>query len=209
MHIDGVLYASVTAGYKCVNLRKYFFKESGPLPELRTVGPIRWGIALTIPMWQKLMKVGPELKASDPVLTMAFGCYDTPLDNQLDFLDPFPQANTIELPHHSPITPSVMEPEVATVELLKSFSTASTLELAPAMEVVTTEVTTELAPAMEVATTSTMEVTTMAVTTSVTTPMSTTTKATPVGTTLGKVIAKKRPAAKKLRLDFCENACTF
>ena len=115
--------------------------------------PTHWGVALTIPMWLELKKVGPELKESDPVLKTAAACYGLFHDNQLGYYEcsecfPFPAQSKAE----------------------QALSTASTLEIAP----------------MEVA-------------------------ATVVETTAesGSVMAKKRPAAKKLKLNICENTCTF
>ena len=175
VHIDGSLYASVTAGYKCVNLRKYFYKET-ETEGIQFVAT-RFGVALTIPMWQELLKAGPELKALHPVLMMAVGSYDGPRDEGYFSCYPFPQSFD-PVSFYSPITPSATEPTTTP----KSLSTASTLELDPAVEL-------EVVP------------------TSAETTCTTTTA--PVVTTLGKVMAQKRQAANDLRLLICENTCSF
>jgi Transcriptional Coactivator p15 (PC4) len=141
VHIGGPLYASVTADYKCINLRNFFCLETGK------VVPTRFGVALTIPMWTELVKVGPTLKESDPVLKNATGCFGIYFHhNQLGFFE-CRECN----PFQSQVTPTLPEP------------------LSP---ITTTTFTT------------------------------TTTEA-------GSVMKKKRPAAKKLKLNICENTCSF
>ena len=121
VHIGGPLYASMTAEYKCVNLRNYFCTPTGQ------VVPTHWGVALTIPMWLELKRAGPELRESDPILKTAAACYGLFHDNQLGYYEcgecyPYP-ATTVS----------------GETKAEEGLSTASTLEIAPAaMEVAAT-----------------------------------------------------------------------
>jgi Transcriptional Coactivator p15 (PC4) len=109
VHIGGPLYASVHAEYKCINLRHYFCLETGK------VVPTRFGVALTIPMWTELMRVGPLLKDTDPILKAATGCFGLYFHhNQLGFFE-CRECN----PYQSPtlpdmVTPSLTEPITTT-----------------------------------------------------------------------------------------------
>jgi len=68
VHISGCLYASVSHSYRCVNLRYYFKSMTG------NVLPSKYGIALPIPVWKKLMVHAPELRDQDPDLKSVEAC---------------------------------------------------------------------------------------------------------------------------------------
>jgi hypothetical protein len=82
VHIGGELYASVTNGFKCINLRFFFKSPTGK------VLPGRQGIALTLPVWTKLKSHAYELRTSDEELENATLCLDSvDHSNQMGFFE--------------------------------------------------------------------------------------------------------------------------
>jgi hypothetical protein len=90
------MYASVSSGFSCVNLR-YFFLPS----DSNKILPTKNGVALTVPMWENLYKFAPQLRELDPRLKGATLCV-----NGLDHLNQMGYFTCPECcPFHEPYAP--------------------------------------------------------------------------------------------------------
>ena len=69
LHIGGGWYVSVTSGYWCVDIRKFYF-----LPGVG-VKPTKNGIALRLHEWGRLKDVIGEIKEKNPKLAEAQPCW--------------------------------------------------------------------------------------------------------------------------------------
>jgi hypothetical protein len=67
-HIGGKWYASVTTGFKCVDLRQFYFHPIG-CPK-----PTKTGIALRLPEWRNLTAVIPDLMEKNSTLLAIQPC---------------------------------------------------------------------------------------------------------------------------------------
>ena len=86
-HIGGKMYATITPGYKCVNLRKYFKVDDKILPS-------KFGIALRIVEWEKFKLAVDLLPILFPEITSITAC-----DDGLDHLN---QMAYFQCPECSP-----------------------------------------------------------------------------------------------------------
>ena len=69
-HIGGGHYVSVTTGFRCVDIRKFF------MPYGQTeVKATRKGIALRLPEWSTLRKLVDTVNSTYPALGTALPCY--------------------------------------------------------------------------------------------------------------------------------------
>ena len=69
LHIGGAWYVSVTSGYHCVDIRKFFRTKSDEIK------PTRTGIALRIGEWERLQQVAKEIKEQFPKIGEAEPCW--------------------------------------------------------------------------------------------------------------------------------------
>jgi len=63
-HIGGAHYTSVTSGYKCVDLRK-FYKPDDPIEG--DIKPSRRGVALRLDQWATLCQLVESIHAAFPI----------------------------------------------------------------------------------------------------------------------------------------------
>ena len=68
--IGGGYYISVTSGFFCVDIRKFFLPYSGTVEK-----PTRQGIALRLREWSQIRKLVEEINNAYPVLVTALPCY--------------------------------------------------------------------------------------------------------------------------------------
>jgi Transcriptional Coactivator p15 (PC4) len=80
VHIGGALYASVSSGFKCINLR-YFWRAPN-----NKILPTKQGISLTIPAWNNLIKCAAELRDMEEDIKSTQRCVDNHI-NQLGFVN--------------------------------------------------------------------------------------------------------------------------
>ena len=64
-HVGGGWYVSVTTGYRCVDIRKFFRTKDGENKATRT------GIALHIDEWERLKQIADEMKKHHPKIAEA------------------------------------------------------------------------------------------------------------------------------------------
>ena len=67
-HIGGAWYVSVTSGFKCVDIRKYFMIDG-------QLKPTRIGIGLRMSEWENLVKAIPSIHADRPDIAATVPCY--------------------------------------------------------------------------------------------------------------------------------------
>ena len=68
-HIGSRWYVTVMSGFRCINLRRYFWKDGfGPAPS-------RQGIALRIPEWKAFKELLPTIVSTQPELESPQPCY--------------------------------------------------------------------------------------------------------------------------------------
>ena len=77
-HIGGGWYVSLSPGYKCVNIRRWYKNGKGETK------PTRHGIALLLPEWEKLKEVLRCIPVDVPQLTNYQVCFHL---GQLEWLD--------------------------------------------------------------------------------------------------------------------------
>ena len=71
-HIGGRWYVSITAGFKCVDIRQFYWhREKGPAPSKR-------GIALRLPEWKCLTEIISHIHLQHPTLAEAEPCWASP-----------------------------------------------------------------------------------------------------------------------------------
>ena len=75
-HIGGLWYVSVTTGFRCVDLRKFFIPYGTCEPK-----PTRDGIALRLPEWQMFKEIVKQLHVDKPELNDIVPCFEQ-LDHQ-------------------------------------------------------------------------------------------------------------------------------
>lgn len=69
IHIGGGWHVSVTSGYHCVDLRKFFLAQDG------ATKPTRTGIALRLSEWDRLKQIAREMKEQHPKIADAQPCW--------------------------------------------------------------------------------------------------------------------------------------
>jgi len=72
-HIGGGYYASVTSGFQCVDLRKFYMVYGQTCGAER---PSKRGIALRLDEWSDLLRQLPLINGAFPGLANATPCYD-------------------------------------------------------------------------------------------------------------------------------------
>ena len=72
-HYGGGWYVSVTAGIRCVDLRRFFLNDS------YQVKPTRHGIGLRLPEWETLKNVFDKIRVDFPDLNNTLGCFHADL----------------------------------------------------------------------------------------------------------------------------------
>ena len=72
-HIGGKLYVSITAGFKCVNLREFYWNRGKSAPS-----PSKRGIALRLPEWRCLSELITHINLQFPELAAAEVCWASP-----------------------------------------------------------------------------------------------------------------------------------
>ena len=73
-HIGGKWHVSVTTGFKCVDLRQFYFHPTEGFPK-----PTKTGITLRLFEWEKLKLMIPEIMKKFPALgeaQLCSHCYD-------------------------------------------------------------------------------------------------------------------------------------
>ena len=75
-HIGGLWYVSVTTGFRCVDLRKFYIPYGTCEPK-----PTRNGIALRLPEWQMFKQIVKQLHVDNPKLNDIVPCFEQ-LDHQ-------------------------------------------------------------------------------------------------------------------------------
>jgi hypothetical protein len=68
LHIGASWYVSVTTGYRCVDIRKYYMAQDG------AVKPTKTGIALRLYEWSRLLEVVKDIKEKHPKVAQAQPC---------------------------------------------------------------------------------------------------------------------------------------
>ena len=68
-HFGGGWYISVTTGFKCVDLRRFYKSKDGD------VKPTREGLALRLAEWSELIKLTSKIHDENPVLAAALPCF--------------------------------------------------------------------------------------------------------------------------------------
>ena len=71
-HIGGAHYISVTSGYKCVDIRKFYKPDD---PKEGDIKPTRTGVALRLDEWATLCLLVDTIQAAFPPLALALPCY--------------------------------------------------------------------------------------------------------------------------------------
>lgn len=69
LHVGGGWYVSVTTGYRCVDIRKFFRTRDGTNKASRT------GIALRLDEWERLKQTAGEIKQHHPKIEEAQPCW--------------------------------------------------------------------------------------------------------------------------------------
>jgi len=72
-HIGGGHYVSVTSGFKCVDLRKFYM----PYGQTEGEKPTKRGLALRLDEWSSLCSLIPTINQDFPVLGTTAACYDS------------------------------------------------------------------------------------------------------------------------------------
>lgn len=69
MHIGGAWHVSVTTGYRCVDIRRFYMAKDGSTKATRT------GIALRLPEWDRIKQVVSEIKEKHPKVANSAPCW--------------------------------------------------------------------------------------------------------------------------------------
>ncbi len=69
-HIGGGWYISVTTGFWCVDIRKFYLPYGQDDPK-----PTKTGIALRLSEWRNLKVANENMRAIDPTIAQAQPCY--------------------------------------------------------------------------------------------------------------------------------------
>lgn len=82
-HLGGGVYVTVTKGYPCVNIRKYFRPEGA-----KSEVPTRFGIAIRLSEWSKVSENASKMAEHFPQIANAMPC-DMQFShmNMLDYMD--------------------------------------------------------------------------------------------------------------------------
>jgi len=72
LHIGGKWYVSVTTGFKCVDVRQFYWNAT------QGAKPTRKGMALRLPEWEKLKEVVQQLHAKFPIIAATQTCSSQP-----------------------------------------------------------------------------------------------------------------------------------
>ena len=75
-HIGGLWYVSVTTGFKCVDIRKFFIPHGSCVPK-----PTRDGIAFRLHEWQMFVEIAKQLRVDKPELDDIRPCFEQ-IDHQ-------------------------------------------------------------------------------------------------------------------------------
>jgi hypothetical protein len=92
-HIGGGWHVSVTSGYRCVDLRRFYLNSEGQTK------PTRHGIALRLHEWAKLLDVIKQLPADVPELFEIKPCFHEELSDWLKCHECFPFLGDKTLPY--------------------------------------------------------------------------------------------------------------
>ena len=69
-HVGGGWYVSVTTGFRCVDIRKFFQAKDGSRKATRT------GIALRLEEWERLKQIAGEIKQQHPKIAEVGPCWN-------------------------------------------------------------------------------------------------------------------------------------
>jgi len=81
-HLGFAWWLSVTTGFHCVDIRKFFIPRGGERQK-----PTRTGVTLAPREWTSLKELMPVIHGHYPPLSIALPCYHYPANNGLDCLE--------------------------------------------------------------------------------------------------------------------------
>ena len=87
IHYGGGWQVSVTAGIRCVDLRRFFLAVDGK------IRPTRHGIGLRLPEWQTLKYVVHQMRIDFPDLDCALGCFHPNIEDFVNCRECMPFLN--------------------------------------------------------------------------------------------------------------------
>jgi len=82
LHLGAAYYASITSGYRCVDIRKFYKPHRATQAEIR---PTKRGLALRFDEWAHLCSLMQSLRNNHPSLKLAHPCHLNHLDQPTFF----------------------------------------------------------------------------------------------------------------------------
>ena len=97
-HIGGAYFVSVTTGFKCVDIREWYFNK-GKATSL----PTKHGIALTLTQWSQLKEIKQLIRQHFPKLAKIEMCTHTDLGELIKCKECHPYQETIDTSTQPPV----------------------------------------------------------------------------------------------------------